>query len=471
MLPNVVRFYQMIMLPERTMATNETMNIDERYKYLRLMRPRYQQADRSTRKQLLDDMEAVTGLHRKALIRRLNGKLTRQARSRERQVTYGPEADAALALIWEALDYVCPERLQPNLVWAGQLLARHGELQWSPRLEAQLDAISISSVRRHLPATPATHHRRQPQPPENHHQREIPAYRIPRDVADPGHLEMDLVHHCGAATAGEYVYTLHVVDVATGWSYCRAILGRSYIVMRDALAYILPRLPFPVRELHPDNGSEFLNQHVRRFLEQDYPEIAPSRSRRGRPNDNRLVEEKNGSVVRYYLGDRRLDTVMQTRFLNTIYEKIQRFHNFLQPVMKQIDKAWMPPTDARNGYMKRYHDTARPPLERLCQVLDPASPHCQALFAQRDQINPLQLRRDIHADLEHLFRYPNATPNQVENVFETLADPERWPAAAAALQAVDTVDTSHDVLPTVPTATTTTTAKTTKVSISRKETA
>lgn len=439
------------------MATTETMNIDERYKYLRRMQPRYQQADRATKQHLLDEMETFTGLHRKSLIRRLRGRLTRQPRPRERTTTYGAEVDAALMLIWQALDYVCPARLQPSLVRIGTLLAEHAELVWSPSLEAQLAAISISTVGRHLPAAPVAHRRRKPQAPANHYQRAIPAYCIPRDIPDPGHLEIDLVHHCGPITEGEYVHTLQAVDVATGWCACRAILGRSYLVVRDALAYLLSRLPFPVREVHPDNGSEFLNQHVMRFLTAEYPHVTHSRSRGGQPNDNRLVEENNGSVIRYYLGDGRLDTVMQTRFLNTIYEQIGRFHNFIQPVMKQTSKAWVPPTAHRQGYVKRQHDTARAPLVRLCERLGPDSAACQALFVQYAQINPLQLTQDIRKALDHLFTYPNAAPHQVESIFETLADPERWPEAVAALEAGDIV---------LPAATTTEAA-----SFFRKETA
>lgn len=438
------------------MATDETMNIDERYKYLRLQQTRYQQANRATKTQILDEMEAVTGQHRKSLIRRLSKPLTRQARTRERGVEYGPEVDAALGLIWEALDYVCPERLQPNLVSTGKLLAKHDELRLSPQLEAKLAAISIATVRRHLPAAPATQRRRKPRAPENQYQREMPAYCIARDVAEPGHLEMDLVHHCGTATEGEYIYTLQVVDVATGWSACRAILGRSYLVMRDALAYMLPRLPFAIREVHPDNGGEFLNGHVMRFLKHEYPEVLLSRSRAGHPNDNRLVEEKNSSVVRYYLGDRRFDTVTQTRFLNTVYDKIDRFRNFIQPVMKQIGKQWMPPTADRQGYVKREHDTARPALTRLCEILGTDHPQCRALDAQRAQINPLELIHTIHSDLDHLFAYPNATAGDVENVFETLADPDRFLDVAEAQTAVDTVDKPNSGLPTVPTAATTT---------------
>ena len=330
------------------MATDE-MSIDERYQYLRRMQRRYQQADRKTKQLLLDEMEAYTGLHRKALIRRLNSPLQRQKRRHERDKTYGPEVDAALEVIWETLDHACPLRLQPNLVSTGQWLAHHQELTWSPTLEAQLAQISVSSVARHLPRRPPEARRRKSPAPPNRHQQQIPAYRIPRDIAEPGHFEIDLVHHCGAVTEGEYVYTLQMIDVATGWGARRALLGRSYVVMADALAYLFAQLPFPVVELHPDNGSEFLNAHLLAFLEHEYADPQRSRSRPGCPNDNRLVEEKNGSVVRRWVGDRRLDTVRQTRWLNTIYEQLYVYHNYFIPVLKQIDKAWQPPTAERQG--------------------------------------------------------------------------------------------------------------------------
>ncbi|HQH37484.1 MAG TPA: integrase [Anaerolineae bacterium] len=449
------------------MVTND-MSIDERYQYLSRMQSRYQQADRETKQKLLNEMVAYTGLHRKSVIRRLGGSLERQVRCREREKSYPAEVDTALVVIWESLDYICPLRLQPQLVSTGRLLAKHGELTWSPELEAQLAQISVSSIERHLPPRPPAQRRRPPAASPNRQQQAIPAYRIPRDIAAPGHFEIDLVHHCGVSTQGEYVYTVQMVDVATGWSARRAILGRSYVVMADALRYLFAQLPFPVQELHPDNGSEFLNAHLLAFLEREYPATNPSRRRPGCPNDNRLVEEKNGSVVRRWLGDRRLDTVMQTRYLNTIYDQLYLYHNYFIPVLKPIDKVWMPPTSERQGYMKRIHDTAQTPLDRCGALDNPAyAAQYQAMCQARDALNPRQLRRDIEKALDHLFAYPNARPGAVQNVYETLADPDHFPAAVEALRAVETVDKPKNGLPTVPTAPTTTVVS----SFSQKEAA
>ncbi|MGC9357866.1 MAG: integrase [Anaerolineae bacterium] len=437
------------------MTTDDKMKIDERYQYLRRIQGRYRRASRKEKQQLLDEMELHTGLHRKSLIRRLGQTIRRQPRSREREATYGPEVDAVLLLLWESFDYICPERFTSELVTMAERLARHGELDLSPRLKHQLSTISVSTVRRHLPPNPLVHRRRPAPPTPNRHQQAIPAYRIPRDIAEAGHLEMDLVLHCGDSTAGEYLSTLQLIDVATGWSARRAILGRSHLVLADAFLVLFARVPFVICELHPDNGSEFLNENVLTFLHEVYPQIRCSRSRPGCPNDNRLVEQKNHTLVRHFLGDRRFDTVTQARYLNTLYAQLDDFYNFFQPVMKQIDKYWVPATEGRAAYLKRVHDTPRTPLDRWVQIYEDQEQLPEAVqgcLARRETLNPLRLRRDIYHGLDHLFAYPNAESGEVQDVFQTLAHPEAFPAAQAALQDADPVSDPAAASATVSTA-------------------
>jgi len=123
------------------------VNIDERWKYLRMMRKRYRGASRKGKGRLLDEMEAVTGLERKTLVRLMNGRLERKRRRRERGATYGPEVDDALRVIHESLDYICAERLTPNLGWMARHLAAHGELEVTPALLEQLERPSPRTYR------------------------------------------------------------------------------------------------------------------------------------------------------------------------------------------------------------------------------------------------------------------------------------------------------------------------------------
>jgi transposase InsO family protein len=166
--------------------------------------------------------------------------------------------------------------------------------------------------------------------------------RLPWDLSVPGYLEADLVHHCGVSASGEYVHTLQVVDIATGWSERAALLGRSYRAMEDAFRRILRRLPFAVIEIHPDNGSEFFNAHLLRFFGEAVHGVRLSRSRPYHKNDNRIVEQKNGSLVRSFLGYERLDTVAQTLALNRLYEKMGWYCNLFQPVLHLQEKVYLP---------------------------------------------------------------------------------------------------------------------------------
>jgi len=417
------------------MSTTEKMEIEERYKYLQIMHARYKETSKRQEKQdLLDEMEKVTELHRKYLIGLMRQqKIERQPRRRQRGKVYDGEVDNALAKIWEAQDYICAKRLKPVLVYTAEQLARWGEMRLPPRLKDKLATISPSSIRRHLPKRTSNQAQRARQRFQNVHQRKIPIEPIPWDIQEPGHFELDLVHHCGGDLEGEYVYTLQVVDVATGWSGRRAILGRSYIVVADALYYLAHQIPFPYRKLHPDNGSEFLNANLLRFLKKHYPNLQTTRSAPGKPNDNRFVEQKNSSLVRAFLGDVRLDSIQQTRFLNRIYDKMHIYHNFIQPVMHQIDKQWVSYADTHGGYTRRFHDDPVPPVVRLCRSGILPDHKCSELLALRDAINPLALRRIIYADLDHLFAYSCAPQGKLQSIFQTLACPKLFPEAIAAL--------------------------------------
>ncbi len=121
--------------------------------------------------------------------------------------------------------------------------------------------------------------------------------RIPWETSDPGHFEVDLVHHGGESTDGTYVHTLQMIDVATGWSERVAVLGKGQQAMEAGFRRILERLPFAVKELHPDNGTEFFNHHLVRFWGEAITGLTLSRSRPYQKNDNRFVEQKNATGV------------------------------------------------------------------------------------------------------------------------------------------------------------------------------
>jgi hypothetical protein len=409
----------MKMLLEPTMSEQDPMDINERRKYIHKMWGRYREAGRVEKGKLLDEMEQVTGMHRKTLIRLLNGQLSRKKRSRQRGRVYGVEVDDAIRVIARSLDYPCSERLQPNLAWMADHLKTHQELVIRPETRALLDKVSVSTLKRILKrvgrSQPKLAYRQPRRPQSNTLRKQYPMNRIAWDVEEAGSFEVDLVHHCGEIANGEYIHTLQMVDVTSGWSEITAIFGRSSRVMQNGFDFLLKRLPFPVRELHPDNGAEFFNHPMIRFWKQRLPNIQISRSRPYQKNDNRFVEENNASLIRAYVGHGRFDTQLHLAVLRTLYDKLWLYHNFFLPVLRLQSKQFISPM--------KYHrqfDQAKPPFDRLKElhVLPPAV--ILDLEALRANNSPLRLRDEIGQLIDQLLDLPVLGQSETVNVFETL---------------------------------------------------
>jgi hypothetical protein len=405
------------------------MTLDERRKYLLRMRLRYVQANRTERSRLLDEMEQVTELHRKSLLRLMKAEPLRRPRQRQRGRTYDYAVDDVIRVVAESLDHICAERLTPALVPTAQLLIQHGELMVSAEVLVKLGQISISTVKRILSRLRQDERRLPRRRPERAMRmlQEIPALRIPWDMREPGHFEVDLVHHGGPSSTGEYLHTLQMVDVATGWSERVAVLGRSALVMEAAFRRILARLPFPIIELHPDNGSEFLNYHLLRFFKEAVKGVRISRSRPWQKNDNCHVEQRNDSLVRAYLGYDRLDSVAQALAANQLYDQMWLYYNFFQPVL-HITAKTLVVNDGQRPHVKRRYDTARTPFDRLCQARGLSVERQQQLEQLRLQTNPRRLHQQVYTLLDYVLALPAAdNPQDVRQTLAALAEPAPWP--------------------------------------------
>ncbi len=397
----MVWFPQMKMLPnEGSDAMVEEMTIDERRKYVKLMATRYQKGTRKQRSELLTEMEQVTSLHRKHLIRLLNAEsLERKKRQTPRKRTYGREVEQVVLLVWESLDYICAERLTPALVKTAKHLASFGVLLLTAEVEGQLASISVATVERML-RKHRSRKTRWPRPgPRRANQvtKGVPMKRIPWHTSEPGHFEVDLVHHGGESTLGEYGHTLQLIDVATGWSERVMLMGRSYQTMREAFEQVSQRLPFAIKELHPDNGPEFFNWHLVRYWKEKVSGVQLSRSRPYHKNDNRHVEQKNDTLVRQYFGTLRLETPEQIAAGNRLYEQMWVYYNLFQPVLHLSAKTVV------GDKVRRRWDEAKTPFERLqaSGVLSQEQQHrLQVLY---EQTNPLHLRQAIYEGLTLLW--------------------------------------------------------------------
>jgi hypothetical protein len=172
-------------------------------------------------------------------------------------------------------------------------------------------------------------------------------------------------------------------------------------------------------EIHPDNGSEFFNHHMLRFWGEIVQGVKLSRSRPFHKNDNPRVEQKNSTLVRAYLGHERLDSVQQVLATNRLYDKMWIYYNLFQPVMHLVEKEVIR-QEGQPARVKRRHDQARTPFDRLCATDAILPAHRQQLEALRDQTNPRQLRQQIYDAIDHIFSLPGAMPGITEDVRLTL---------------------------------------------------
>jgi hypothetical protein len=386
------------------MPCEDKMTVDDTRKYLARMQWRYRRAAKKGRTALLDEMEEFTGKHRKSLTRLINTPdLSRKPRGRQRGHQYGPEVDDAIRVIAESLDFICPERLTPALPAMAKQLAEFGEIEATPQLVVQLERIAVATVGRILRRVRQDTYRLPRKGPERANQvaKEIPMGRLPWNESQPGHFEVDLVHHCGPATVGEYVHTLQMVDVATGWSERVAVFGRSQAQMELAFQRIRARLPIRIIQLHPDNGSEFLNNHIVRCWKEAASGLKLSRSRPYNKNDNRFVEQKNATLVRAYLGNVRLDTRTECVKLNLLYDKMWLYYNFFQPVMRLEEKV-VSSQEGGKARIKHRYGQPQTPLERLCLTDGITDQTRERLTALRQSINLRELRREVYRLLDDL---------------------------------------------------------------------
>jgi hypothetical protein len=198
--------------------------------YVQALRPRYVKASKTEKSKMLDEFIQVTGFHRKAAIRLLNGGSQRASgKRRGRRRKYGTAAQEALKAIWEASDRLCSKRLQPFLPEMVRVLRQHGEQRINAFVEEQLCQMSPSTIDRLLRPCRRIGGRRSlsTTKPGSLLKRAIPI----RTFADweedqPGFMETDLVAHCGESSEGFYLNTLCAVDIASGWTECLPVWGK-----------------------------------------------------------------------------------------------------------------------------------------------------------------------------------------------------------------------------------------------------
>ena len=374
-----------------------------RWEYLRAIYERYREAGRQAKKVILSEFCANTGYHRKYAIRLLNGprpERQRKRRERRRGVSYQVETLAVLSAVWEAAGYPWSVRLKALLpAWMPWIRKR---FRLRPEIEKQLLKISPRQMDRRLKAQKTQRRRRiygrtKPGYLLKHH---IPVKTDRWDVQSPGFTEADLVSHSGNSASGEFAHTLNVTDIHTTWTESRAVLGRGEEAVQRGLNNIATTLPFPLLGVDTDNGSEFINYHLKRWC--DARQIQFTRGRPYKKDDNAHIEQKNWTHVRKLLAWDRYDTHEAVAAMNDLYRnELRLWMNLFLPSVKLLKKVRV------GSKVRRVYDGPRTPFERVKACPQANAEQVARLEQLRKSLDPFQLGRIIERKLERIARLAN----------------------------------------------------------------
>lgn len=385
------------------------MGKNERRIYREAISKRYRKASKTEKATILDEFCAVCGYHRKYAIRVLNQRRRRTPPKRpgRKSVYNRPPLMAALKTIWFATDQMGSKRLVAALpLWLPYYERHYGAVDALTR--TQLTTISAATLDRLLKPIRVTEGKKGlcGTKPGTLLRNQIPIRTDHWDITQPGFMEADTVAHCGNSLAGDFVWSVTLTDIDSGWTESRATWNKGAHGVLEQIKHIEADLPFPLQGFDCDNGSEFLNHHLlRHFAERPTP-VNFTRSRPYKKNDNAHVEQKNWSHVRQLLGYDRFDNPALVPMLNELYVNAwSLYQNYFCPSQKLIAKKRI-----NSKYQKRY-DKPQTPYQRLM-----ASPHITDQQKHRlktifDSLDPFTLKADIEKKLKAIFQHVTVTSN------------------------------------------------------------
>ena len=293
----------------------------------------------------------------------------------------------------------CGKRLAPYLETIVPILESFGELDLDETTKEKLRSMSVATIDRLLKADRKKMELkgRSGTKPGTLLKHQVPIRTwCEWDESRPGFLEIDLVVHEGGVSRGDFCQSLDVTDVYSAWTETRAIKNKTQVWVFEALADISGTLPFKVRGIDSDNGSEFINHHLVKYCQDN--KVTFTRSRPSRKNDNCFIEQKNYSVVRKTLGYATYDTDKELELLNEIYSHLRSYTNFFLPTMKLVKKTCI------GSKVKKEYDIPKTPYQRLMNSSHISKAAKAKLTREYKAINPAELKRTINRLQDRLFQ-------------------------------------------------------------------
>lgn len=383
------------------------MEMKEKKAYLRKIYIRYHQANKITKKSILDEYCAICNYNRKYAIRLLQKPLNPPKAKTGPKPTYNPERLLKhLKALWFAADQPCASKLKAIIPkWIKYYTLEHYLCE---RDKKQILAMSSATINRMLKPVRLVNKRHGmcATKPGTILKNRIEIKTHNWDVTKPGFVEADTVALCGNSLAGDFVWCINLTDVMSGWTEVRAIWNKGAAGVLEQIENIEKSLAFSLLGFDSDNGTEFMNHHLLRYLEERDQPVKFTRSRPYRKNDNAHIEQKNYTHVRHLFGYDRFDNFNLVTMMNDLLaNEWSQYQNHFIPTAKLVNK-----TRINSKYKKKY-DSPQTPYARLMASNYVTNEDKIKLAAQHNKLNPFILKRQIESKLAAVFSLVMVTSN------------------------------------------------------------
>ncbi len=374
------------------------MSTELKREYLRNIQQRYHRGSKKQRTLILDEFCKVCGFTRKHAIRLLNEALPDRPRRPGAERKYGADVDKHLRHLWECMGRVNSKKMVGAMpLW----LPFYHEAD--VHMQKLLREISPATIDRHLDKFRETAKRGLSSTSPSLLKNKIPIELLDHQIKEPGFIEADTVAHCGTSLAGDFVNTLTMTDVFTGWTENRAMLGKEGRTVMGAIRSVERSLPFTIKGFASDNGNEFLNHDLHNYFTDRTKKVNFVRRRPYKKNDNAHVEQKNWTHVRELFGYSRFSKKVQIQMMNKIYKDLWNpLWNYFTPVMKLVSK------ERIGGKIIKVHSKPITPYQRLMDSGILTTTESTDLRNTYEAMNPFELKRELEKQLKWFFRIAEA---------------------------------------------------------------
>lgn len=386
------------------------MSNQSKQEYLESARARYPSRNRQGKGKMISEISDTFGWTRKHTIKALNGKVNfgKKAKKRGRKATYQEAEKTVIIDIWKSSEQPCGILLKATIpIWLESYESNNGKL--SPQTRAKVIHCSPRQLDRitHPHKLESNRHGRKTGRTSHRLKTLIPIQCGPQEVDQPGWFEADTVSHGGGSSSGAFMWSLTLTDLHTGWTELYGLWGNSGSEVCVGLRKIEARMPMKMLGFDCDNGSEFLNETLEKYLLSETRNVKWTRSRPYKKNDQAHVEQKNFTHVRQLLGYGRYDRIELVEKVNDLYENAWLpLRNYFTPTMKLVGKTRV------GSKVKKDYDQAKTPCDRLLSCDKVSDETKSKLRETRASLDPYKLAKMIETKLESIYEIINEIEEQ-----------------------------------------------------------